>query len=677
MFRAFWWFRHALAPHKFSLSTGSLLVALVAALSVAEPWPLKVIVDDVLKDPQKRSADGLLRVFGLADASVHTVLIAAVLAQLAVTVANAAVSYGSSRLLDSVGERVTARIRGDVFAHLQRMSLSFHDKQRLGDLVTRATNDVNYLESLLTSVLSVLVPNVLIVAFIGTVCFAVDPIFALVAFAVAPLLFTVVVLYRRRIKSASTAARNRDSDIASTVTETFSSVRVMQAYTSESRHKTDFDNRNGSRLQAGLRLVRLQSTMSPLVDVIVATGTLVVLLIGVQRVQSGLMTLGLLLVFVSYLKTLYSPMKALAKLTTVVSRGLASAERLHDILGTRPDVADSPGARPAPRLSGAIEFRNVTFAYSAQRVVLHQINLQVNPGQLVAITGPTGSGKSSLMGLIPRLYDPTWGTVLVNGIDTRDLLVTSLRNQIALVLQESLLFRGSIYDNIAYGADDVTPEQVYTAATAAYVDEFVRDLPDGYETQVAERGVTLSGGQRQRIAIARAFVRNAPIVLLDEPTSGLDALSEKYVMQGLERLMAGRTVVVIAHRLATLRKADTIYVMDGGRIVETGRHEELVAAGGLYAGLDHLQHADDDIEVAGSDHDGARILQFRRSGRQPASRGFARPEGHVVPRMPSVRPSAGTSQSGVRHDAVHVPAGSVDTSPSEAVGAAVYRPRHK
>jgi subfamily B ATP-binding cassette protein MsbA len=500
-------------------------------------------------------------------------------------------------VLNGVGERVTAAIRAEVFTHLQRLSLSFHDQQRLGDLLTRTTTDVDYLQGLLISMLSVLVPNVLILGFIAAVCFVVDPVFALIALAVSPLLFATVVVYRRRIKAASRAARGKDSDIASTVTETFSSVRVMQSYTSEARHEAGFRDRNFARMNAGLRVVRLQSALSPLVDVIVALGMVLVLWVGAQRVLGGTMTLGLLLVFLAYLKALYDPMKALAKLTTVVGRGQASAERLREILSTAPAIVDLPAAKPAPRLTGAVEFRGVSFGYQPDREVLNGIDLRVEPGQVAAITGPTGAGKSSVVSLIPRLYDVTDGAVLLDGIDIRDLQLATVRKQISLVLQDSILFRGTIYDNIAYGAEAVTPEQVFAAAEAAYVDEFVQNLPLGYDTPVAERGVTLSGGQRQRIAIARALVRDTPIVILDEPTSGLDAISEQYVMRGLDRLMAGRTVLVIAHRLSTLRRADVIYVLEHGEIVETGRHDELIRAGGLYSRLDQLQHITDKAQA--------------------------------------------------------------------------------
>ena len=589
MFRTFWRFRKAAAPHAWAMGGGALLVIFVAAMQVALPWPMKIIVDDVLQPLGKSGTETTPEFLGLGSLNPLQLLLLAASALLVLTVMNAAADYLGTLLLNGVGEKTMATIRADVFVHLQRLSLSFHDKQRLGDLVTRTTTDVDYVRSLMVSMLSVLLPNIFILGFIITICVLVDPTFALIGLAVAPLMFVTVLVYRRRIKSASKEARSKDSDIAAAMSETFASVRVMQTYTSETHHEEAFRFRNDGRMNAGLRVIRLQSMFSPLVDVIAALGTVLVLWIGAQRVLDGTMTLGLLLVFIAYLKAMYSPMKSLAKLTTVISRGQASAERIQEILDTAPAIADEPDAVPAPRLTGGVELRNVSFGYQ-DRDVLHEINLKAEPGSLVAITGPTGAGKSSVVSLIPRLYDTTAGTVLLDGIDVRKLQVPTVRKQISMVLQESILFRGSIYENIAYGCDSVSREQVLAAAEAAYVDEFVRDLPLGYDTPVAERGVTLSGGQRQRIAIARALMRDSPIVILDEPTSGLDAISEQYVMQGLDRLMAGRTVIVIAHRLSTLKRADRIYVLDHGRIIESGRHEELVAAGGLYSRLDEIQH---------------------------------------------------------------------------------------
>ncbi|MCE3292329.1 MAG: hypothetical protein K0Q84_1266 [Arthrobacter sp.] len=589
MFRTFWRFRKAAAPHSWAMGGGALLVIFVAAMQVALPWPMKIIVDDVLQPLGKSGTETTPEFLGLASLSPLQLLLLAASALLVLTVMNSAADYLGTRLLNGVGEKTMATIRADVFVHLQRLSLSFHDKQRLGDLVTRTTTDVDYVRSLMVSMLSVLLPNIFILGFITTICVLVDPTFALIGLAVAPLMFVTVLVYRRRIKSASREARSRDSDIAAAMSETFASVRVMQTYTSETHHEEAFRFRNDGRMNAGLRVIRLQSMFSPLVDVIATLGTVLVLWIGAQRVLDGTMTLGLLLVFIAYLKAMYAPMKSLAKLTTVISRGQASAERIQEILDTAPAVADQPGAVPAPPLSGEVELRNVSFGYQ-DRDVLHGISLKAEAGSLVAITGPTGAGKSSVVSLVPRLYDVTTGTVLLDGMDVRELQIPTVRKQISMVLQESILFRGSIYDNIAYGCEGVTREQVLAAAEAAYVDEFVSDLPQGYDTLVAERGVTLSGGQRQRIAIARALVRDSPIVILDEPTSGLDAISEQYVMRGLDRLMTGRTVIVIAHRLSTLKRADRIYVLDHGRIIETGRHEELVAAGGLYSRLDEIQH---------------------------------------------------------------------------------------
>lgn len=595
MLKTCWKFRGALVPHASALVRGVFLIVFVAVMDVAVPWPLKVIVDDVLKMSPSGTTDEILVRFGVAEVPRAQLLWLALAALLGITLVNSAAAYFGSRVLNGVGERVTAAIRADVFTHLQRLSLSFHDRQRLGDLITRTTTDVDYVQGLLISLLSVLVPNVLILGFITTICLLVDPAFAVIALAVAPLLFTTVLVYRRRIKAASRTARSRDSDITASVSETFSSVRVMQSYNSEAHHESWFRSRNLARMKAGLQVVNLQAALSPLVDVIVAVGTVLVLAVGAQRVLAGTMSLGLLLVFLAYLKSLYDPMKALAKLTTVISRGQASAERLSEILDTVPQILDSPSARPAPTLAGAVELRGVGFSYQSERPILNDIDLRAEPGEMVAITGPTGAGKSSIVSLIPRLYDVTKGSVRLDGIDVRDLQLATVRRQISLVLQDSILFAGTIYDNIAYGADDASWEHVMDAARAAYVDEFVRQLPLGYDTPVAERGVSLSGGQRQRIAIARALVRDTPIVILDEATSCLDAISEEFVMQGLEALIMGRTVLVIAHRLSTLRRADRVYVIEAGRIVECGKHDDLVRAGGLYSRLEHVQDQGPDV----------------------------------------------------------------------------------
>src|SRR3954447_3487495 len=584
MFRTFWRFRRIVRPYRGPLAVGGALVLVVAATDILTPWPLKVVVDNVLRGNPLSGVIGQL--FGsLPGSGEDAILTAAVVLLLALVLVNAAADYLSSYVLDGIGQRVMADLREDVFLHLQRQSLLYQERQRIGDLMTRITSDVAQVQDMLVTSLSVLIPNVTMLVGIVVVMFVVDPEFALIALSVAPALFVVIFISTRRIKRASKVARRKESDIASVASETLSAIQVVQAYTGEERHERRFHEHNVERLRAGLDAVRLQAALTPAIDVITAIGTGIVLWVGAHRVMSGAMSLGLLLVFLAYLSQLYRPMRNLSKLAWIISRGQAAADRLQEVLTVDARVVERRHAIAAPRFAGAVEFRNVGFGYAPDREVLHDISLRIEPGDRVAIAGATGAGKSTLVSLIPRFYDPQHGAVLVDGVDVRDYKLESLRRQIALVLQDSILFHGSIRDNIAYGAPDASLDDLYAAAEAAYVAEFVDELPDGYDTIVSERGSTLSGGQRQRIAIARALVRNAPIIILDEPTSGLDSLSERYVLRGLDRLMEGRTVIVIAHRTSTLRRAERISVMVDGRIVETGSHDELIGQASAYQQL--------------------------------------------------------------------------------------------
>ena len=583
-FRATWW------PYKGSLGAGAVLVILTALLQVAAPWPLKIIIDDVVKQKAKNHRTERLLSFVPSEIRADTgrLLLVALAGLVTLTILAAIADYLSEICLEGVGERVTADLRRQVYRHLQRLSLGFHDQQRTGDLVTKATADVGYVESMIIAVLSVMVPSVTLIAMIITVCLLINPFFAVIAMGVTPLLFGLTVHYRSRIKQAAKTSRRRESDIAADITETFAAVRVMQAYNAEAQHLDRFDERNGARLIAGLRSVRLKATLGPLVDTVTGLGTVLVLLIGVREVQSGRMSLGLLVVFLAYLKAVYDPMKALAKLTTVVSRGTASFERLDDLLRHEPEIVSAPTALRPARVRGAVELRDVTFTYPGRDPVLRGVSLRVEPGEVVALVGPTGAGKSTIAALLPRLYDVTAGSVLLDGVDVREYDLQALRQQIALVQQDAIMFDGTIYDNIAYGTPGASRERVLEAAAAAHVDEFVSLLQHGYQTHVAERGISLSGGQRQRIGIARALVRDTPVVVLDEPTSGLDAIAERSVLKGLEQLMVGRTVIVIAHRLSTIRRADRICVLDRGNVVEQGTHDQLVVAGGLYGRMDQV-----------------------------------------------------------------------------------------
>ena len=582
MFGVLWRFRDTWRPHRLRLVFGILLVLLASLIGLAFPWPLKLIVDDVLPrrdiaGPIGDALDGLGvqgPVGELAFLAILLVLLAAVAAL---------VDYAAARLLNGVGERMLAGLRQRTFSHLQRLSLGFHKRNQVGDLVNRVTSDVDQTQSLFIAVLSSLVPNVALLVGVLIVVVLIDPVFALLTLCMMPVLFVVVWSLRRSIKAVSREARMREGRVASHITEALGSSGLVQAYAAERRLDESFRVYSLDRLQAGLRRVDLTARLPAAVDMVAQTGTAAVLFIGGLRVLDDKMTLGVLLVFVSYLRQILDPMRALAKLSSTISRGSASAERVEEVLRLEATIVDRPGARRAVGIRGDLELRDVTFGYDPARPVLHQVNLHASPGQTIALVGPTGAGKSSIAALLTRLYDPDKGQVLLDGRDIREYTVASLRQNVAIVLQESLLFSGSILDNIAFGNPDATREELLQAAEAAHVDQFVRDLPRGYDTPVSERGGSLSGGQRQRIAIARALVRRAPVVVLDEPTSGLDVLSEQYVMRGLEQLTSDATVVVIAHRLSTLRAADTIYVLEHGRITDCGSYDELARRPGTFA----------------------------------------------------------------------------------------------
>ena len=364
-------------------------------------------------------------------------------------------------------------------------------------------------------------------------------------------------------------------------------MQVIQAFTMERDRLRRFSDLSDEALEAGLDSVRLQARFSPLVDIATAVSTAIVLWFGATRVMSGNLTPGDLLLLLSYLGSLYKPVKSLSKLSQVVSKGAAAAERISDIMATPPDIADRPGALAIP-IRGSVELRNVTFSYGREPV-LDDVSFRVAPGQAVAIVGPTGAGKSTIAALVPRLLDVDAGVVLVDGIDVRDHPLASLRSQISLVLQDTALLEGTLRDNIVCARPGVRDRDVERAARLSLVDEFASRLPDGLDTHIGERGANLSGGQRQRVAIARAIVRDAPITVLDEPTSALDAASEELIVEALRNLPAGRTRITIAHRLSTVRDADVIVVLQGGRIVETGSHQQLAMAGGLYSRLHQFQ----------------------------------------------------------------------------------------
>ena len=586
MFSILWRFRSVLRPYRGILALGGLLVLVVSALELALPWPLKVVVDDVLP---RRPVDGLVgELVGPLAGSTYGLLAACALALVALAGLAAVGSYLSSLLLQGVGERMVADLRAEIFAHLQRLSLSFHDRQRVGDLATRLTGDVNAVQALLVASFGTLVPNVALLVGILVVALVIQPVFAVVVVVVGPAMYLVVRHYRGAIKRASQEARKHEGRVASHVNETLSTMRLVQSFAGERRGLARFRTHSDARLRAGLQQVDLQARLPAAIEVVGQAGRAAVLFLGAVLVLRGELSLGVLLVLLTYLQQLYGPMKALARLSSTIAKGQAGAERIEEVLGSQAVVVERPGAQAAPALRGDVELRGVSFGYEPGRPVLTDVSLRVGPGEVIALAGTTGAGKSTIASLVPRLYDVTAGAVLLDGVDVRSYTLASVRSQIAVVLQDPLLLTGSILDNIAFGAPHASREDLLAAADAAYVGEFAEGLPHGYDTVIAERGASLSGGQRQRIAIARALAADTPVVILDEATSGLDAVSESYVLKGLARLTAGRTVLVIAHRLSTLRDADRVYVVEAGRIVDSGRHEELVARAGTYRDMNAL-----------------------------------------------------------------------------------------
>jgi ATP-binding cassette subfamily B protein len=574
-----------LAPHWQLLSLAFLAMIVQAGVELLEPWPLKVIFDYVLGS---KPVPSWLAPF-LYEHNRLAILNTAALAVVGIAVISAASTYTQKYLSTAVGKRVGFDLRHLLYHHVQRLSLSFYERQQTGDMVVRLTSDIEAAEDFISSAVLGIVLNVLMLAGMAAVMFYLDWRFSLIGLSVAPLLFVVVYRTTRRIRKMTREVRTQDGELASVVQESISSARVVKAFAQEDFEEERLDRKSRQIVDLSLRARSVKARLAPFVDVIVAIGTCLVLWFGVRFVLDGSLTAGALLVFVLYLGKMYKPMKDLSKEVDAMSKAVVSLDRIAEILSIERQVRDRPAARPAPALAGRIEFERVTFGYLPESPVLKDISLVVEAGQRAAIVGLTGSGKSTLIGLIPRMYDVTAGRVFVDGQDVRDYTLASLRPQVSFVLQESVLFRATVAQNIAYGRPNASRQEIERAAELANAAEFVTRLPMGYDTMLGERGDTLSGGQRQRIAIARAIIRNSPILLLDEPSAALDPESEALVFEGVRKLTAGRTSITIAHRLATVRSADVIFVLHEGRVAEQGTHAELLGKGGIYTHLYNIQ----------------------------------------------------------------------------------------
>jgi subfamily B ATP-binding cassette protein MsbA len=559
-----------------------------AAADLLEPWPLKIVFDYVFGTKHMPSwMSGLIgSTFGLSKLAILHFAIAAVIL---IALAGALSAYAEKYLTTSVGQWVMHDLRRVLYHHIQRLSLAYHDHKPTGDLISTVTADIDSIQDFISQALLGILVNVLTLVGMLGVMFYLNWRFTLIALSVTPFLFAVVYTYTRRIKQASRALRKKEGEVVSVVAEVLSSIRVVKAFAREDYEEARLAQQSLENVEIALKARSLKAKLAPVVQVIVAVGTCLVLWYGVNLVLTEQMTSGSLLVFLLYLGKMYKPMRDLSKMTDTMSKAAVGYERIHQVIETENEVRNLPGARKAPEFKGEIEFDHVYFGYDNGYRTLTDVNLRVEPGQLAALVGPTGAGKTTITGLIGRFYDPQKGVVKIDGEDVRRYKMKSLRRQMSFVLQETLLFRAPVWQNIAYGKPEATREEILRAAELANADEFIRNMPQQYDTMVGEKGVTLSGGQRQRIAIARAIIRNSPILILDEPTSGLDAASEELVFEALGRLMAGRTTIVIAHRLATIRRADVIFVLDHGTIVERGTHDKLLSEGGLYSRLYEIQ----------------------------------------------------------------------------------------
>ena len=571
-----------------------MLLALVAVAgetgaALLEPWPLKVVLDNLL---QHRALPGWLApATAWIGGGSLAILNVAVVAVAAIALAGALSSYLNTWLTATVGQRVMHDLRRTLYHHIHRLSLAEHDEKRTGDLIGRVTKDIESVQDFVTSALLGIVTNLLTLVGIVAVMLYLNWQFTLVSLSVAPVLFLVVHAFTRRIKSASRDVRKKESELVSMVAEVFSSIRVVKAFAREDYEERRFERQSLENVETALRARNIKMLLSPAVEIIVATGTCLMLWYGARLVLTGGLTAGALVVFLLYLGKMYKPMRDLSKMSDTVSKAGVGFERIREILETESGVRDRRHARTAAPFKGTIDFNAVSFGYSPDEQILDDVSFTIQPGQVAAFVGPTGGGKTTIINLVARFYDPTAGSVRIDGTNIRDLTIRSLRDQISFVLQDTLLFQAPIWQNIAYGRPEANREAIVRAATLANAHEFITEMPEGYDTMVGERGVTLSGGQRQRIAIARAVIRDTPILVLDEPTSGLDAQSEQVVFEALDRLMKGKTTIVIAHHLATILRADVIFVVKDHRLAERGTHAELLAAGGFYAELHGIQFA--------------------------------------------------------------------------------------
>ncbi|WP_019878368.1 ABC transporter ATP-binding protein [Succinispira mobilis] len=561
-------------PYLPRLIIAGLCTILAAAGNLYVPWIIKDVIDRVLAEKDAMMLNtislGIIVVFFLRGIFF----------------------YGQTYLMAYAGQRVIIDIRLAVYRQLQRLSLSFYEKRKTGTIMSYVTNDVGALQgALIDNVIELLTEGFVLLGSIIAMIYL-DWKLTLFTFSTFPLVLIVIDYFGKKIRSSGSLIQERTADITSILQESISSARIIKSFVREDYEIKRFDRENVLNFKASIKNSQQMAALTPTIEFVAALGVTAIIWYGGREVISGVLTPGSLIAFLVYAVNISNPIKRLSRVYGNIQRALAAAQRVFDILDLQPEIQEIADAKPLPYIKGDVRFENVSFSYNPNEPVLTELSFANKAGQMVAIVGPSGAGKSTIANLLPRFYDITAGKIFIDDLDIKLVTLDSLREQIGIVPQETMLFNGSVYDNIRYGNLQATREEIEQAARDANAEKFILQLPAGYETMLGDRGVNLSGGQRQRIAIARAILKNPRILILDEATSALDTESEHVVQEALDRLMVGRTSFVIAHRLTTIQRADMILVLDKGKLVETGTHEQLLDKGGLYARLHQVQFAE-------------------------------------------------------------------------------------